>query len=271
MERRNFLKNVGILGTALALPKLIYAATSKEALYLTWDYAGSFTTNGEFVEMHFSVNPATIQSKYKNEQVDVCFYENDKKIRVPFTIVSDGSTNNGNVWYTWNGTAKPQDSQYNDLFFLHKGRLTFSFLVAGPKYWEDELNLEEVYIVKNGRRIATLKKSKDEFEDMDCFLTSACVHHKGLADDCMELTQLRHLRETYMRHDKVFQPLLDEYQVIAPKMLQKINRAANKEEVLDCIYHQLIQPSLSHIQSNEPLKAIEHYYQFVTLMKKEYL
>ena len=32
-----------------------------------------------------------------------------------------------------------------------------------------------------------------------CFLTSACVEAKGLADDCHELSVLRNFRENYLR------------------------------------------------------------------------
>lgn len=105
----------------------------------------------------------------------------------------------------------------------------------------------------------------------DCFLTSATVFHKGFSDDCKELTILRNLREKVMKPNPNYSSLISEYGIIAPKMLLNINAAANKDEILESIYENLILPSVSFVESGKNIKAIEHYTDFVYQMKKLYL
>lgn len=107
--------------------------------------------------------------------------------------------------------------------------------------------------------------------DAECFLTSATVFHKGLSDDCKELTTLRKLREKVMKPNLEYAQLISEYQIIAPKMLLNINTAENKDEILESIYNNLVLPSVSLVENGKNIEAIEHYRDFVKEMKVIYL
>lgn len=109
------------------------------------------------------------------------------------------------------------------------------------------------------------------FEGEDCFLTSACVYHKGLPDNCKELTTLRNLRETKMNPNLEYQKLIAEYEIIAPQMLMNINNAENKNEILDVIYNQLVLPSVALAEAGKEDEAIKLYADFVREMKSIYL
>jgi len=104
-----------------------------------------------------------------------------------------------------------------------------------------------------------------------CFLTSACVFHKGLPDNCQELMVLRNLRETVMKPNSDFNQLILEYAVIAPKMLTKIDIAANKDEIFEIIYSNLVLPAVKLVGEGKDNEAIAYYRDFVEEMKCLYL
>ncbi len=108
-------------------------------------------------------------------------------------------------------------------------------------------------------------------EEADCFLTSATVFHKGLSDDCRELTVLRNLRDVVMKTNPEYSSLITEYEIIAPKMLININNAPNKNEILESIFENLVLPSVALVESGKNTKAIEYYRDFVTEMKNIYV
>ncbi|MGA9211598.1 twin-arginine translocation signal domain-containing protein [Kaistella sp.] len=127
-------------------------------------------------------------------------------------------------------------------------------------------------IIRNEKLKLELKFGFSEtLEEPACFLTSACVFQKGLPDDCKELTLLRSLRENVMKPNAKYSNLISEYEIIAPKMLININKASNKDEVLDYIYTHLVQPSVNYIESGKNEEAILHYTDFVQEMKNHYL
>jgi hypothetical protein len=122
-----------------------------------------------------------------------------------------------------------------------------------------------------GKKEYTFLFSESKDDGKSCFLTSACVFHKGLPDDCYELNTLRNLRESVMKPNPEFQKLIAEYEIVAPQMLININRAANKNEILDAIYSHLVLPSVTLIESGKNEEAIEYYGDFVEEMKNLYL
>ena len=76
-----------------------------------------------------------------------------------------------------------------------------------------------------------------------CFLTSACVDYYGKADDCYELTTLRSLRDDYLLKIEGGKDLVEQYYLIAPRIVEKIDASNNRgkyyakiyEKILECI------------------------------------
>lgn len=96
-----------------------------------------------------------------------------------------------------------------------------------------------------------------------CFLTTACVQHKGLADDCYELQTLRHLRESFMRGTEEGDRILAEYRRIAPQIVREIQQAENRTELLDHLYHHLVVPSIQLIEAGKNQDAVDYYEAYV--------
>lgn len=126
-------------------------------------------------------------------------------------------------------------------------------------------------VIRNEKMDLKINLGFEKTSESQCFLTSACVFHKNLPDNCYELTTLRALRENVMKPHPEYQKLISEYNIIAPQMLVKINKASNKNEILDHIYSHLVLPSVSLIESGKNEEAIEYYGNFVNEMKYLYL
>lgn len=114
-------------------------------------------------------------------------------------------------------------------------------------------------------------KYKNPTDDLDCFLTTACVAHKNLPDNCYELNTLRKLREFVMKPNEKYKALIEEYDIVAPKMLLNINNASNKEDILEHIYTNLVLPSLAFLKLGKNEEAINYYADYVSEMKNIYL
>lgn len=69
-----------------------------------------------------------------------------------------------------------------------------------------------------------------------CFLTSACVSHRGLPDDCEELTILRNFRDQYLKQSAEGTELVKFYYKIAPEIVRKIEQSSEKDSFYDEIY-----------------------------------
>lgn len=104
----------------------------------------------------------------------------------------------------------------------------------------------------------------DDFErdekdsDSACFLTTACVTFKNLADNCEELTKLRTFRDDYLAKTPCGRSLIDEYYRIAPGIVTKIDQSDKKETIYEYIY-QKIQECVRLIDSCKFEEAVEVY------------
>jgi hypothetical protein len=65
-----------------------------------------------------------------------------------------------------------------------------------------------------------------------CFLTTACVEHAGLADDCHELQVLRHFRDDYVATLPDGEAILAEYYKSAPTIVRRIQLSQQRDDVL---------------------------------------
>ncbi|MBO4832331.1 MAG: hypothetical protein J5569_07725 [Oscillospiraceae bacterium] len=99
----------------------------------------------------------------------------------------------------------------------------------------------------------------DEPEDDPCFLTSACVHARGLPDDCEELTLLRRYRDTYLRGRAGGEDAIREYYDIAPDIVSRINKRKDADTIWNSVYEDMILPCISMIREGRMEEAFELY------------
>lgn len=100
-----------------------------------------------------------------------------------------------------------------------------------------------------------------------CFLTTACCQHKGLPDDCYELTTLRSFRDTYLLKTEEGQKLVEEYYRIAPSIVDDILASANKEDILESIYNEICK-IIVLVEAKRFAQAIEAYRAMVVNVQK---
>lgn len=119
----------------------------------------------------------------------------------------------------------------------------------------------------------TIRKRKGYYQDSDesgCYLTTACVVSKGLPDDCEELQVLRWFRDTYVTIQPNGKQLLREYYVLAPRIVEVVNRLKNSGEVYNDMYN-TIKLAVEAIQKGNYSKAYALYCSMAEQYKRQYL
>lgn len=95
-----------------------------------------------------------------------------------------------------------------------------------------------------------------------CYLTTACVRHMGLCDDCKELTLLRKFRDEYMMRTEEGKSKVETYYNTAPGIVEAIDRRDDKCELYNDIYKN-IQLCVELIEKGEYEKVAELYTKMV--------
>lgn len=103
-----------------------------------------------------------------------------------------------------------------------------------------------------------------------CFLTTACIQHAGLKDDCEELTIMRNFRDNYLLKQDIGRQLVEEYYRIAPKMLHTINKNPNSSQQYENLYKNLVLPVVAHIKAKDNELACKHYQNVVINLQNIY-
>jgi len=107
------------------------------------------------------------------------------------------------------------------------------------------------------------KKSKD------CFLTTACVEHAGLADDCHELQVLRRFRDDYVAALPDGKTILSEYYLSAPTIVRRIQSSRQRGEVLGALFG-TIREAVVLIESGHHKQAFDTYATTFRNLKTQY-
>ena len=92
-----------------------------------------------------------------------------------------------------------------------------------------------------------------------CYLTSACVAARGLPDQCEELQTLRFFRDEYLKRQPGGQAEVEQYYVMAPRIVAAINRNENATEVWNSLYEELVKPCVQMIHANQNEAAYRLY------------
>ncbi len=94
-------------------------------------------------------------------------------------------------------------------------------------------------------------------DDDNCFITTACVHHYQLSDDCYQLKTLRNFRDTYLRNLPDGNLLVSQYYSIAPPLVKVLNHHSEKEILYSEIFDQINQAcALIELQKFDEAKEL---------------
>ena len=112
-----------------------------------------------------------------------------------------------------------------------------------------------VYYPNGGIKAVINPRNKGE-ED-NCFITTACVRHYNLPDNCHQLETLRFFRDSYLRNQKDGKELIHQYYSIAPTLVKFLNQHPEKETIYRKIFHQINAAcALIKREENEKAKAL---------------
>jgi len=135
-----------------------------------------------------------------------------------------------------------------------------TFMVEGYSHEE----LENIESYKEGYSHTESQKSGG-----GCFLTTACVEHAGLADDCHELTVLRSFRDSYVANLARGSEMLAEYYETAPAIVQQIWQDAGSDAVLAGIFA-TVKKAVELIEREKFSEAFACYEAMFANLKKQY-
>lgn len=77
---------------------------------------------------------------------------------------------------------------------------------------------------------------RSDYSSSGCFLTTAICDIFGCEDNCFCLETLRKFRDNYLVKNSKFYPLLAEYEVVGPKISDKLHSDYKREEVASYYY-----------------------------------
>ena len=91
-----------------------------------------------------------------------------------------------------------------------------------------------------------------------CYITTAVCKEYGKPDDCYELTMFRAFRDGWLIHQPDGPALIQRYYDTAPKIVARIDRQKNRNEIYRSLNKAYLSKCLSHIEKgeNEACKAI---------------
>ncbi|MDI1353866.1 MAG: hypothetical protein PSX36_03030 [bacterium] len=125
-------------------------------------------------------------------------------------------------------------------------------------------------VKKKAAKKAKKTKPRKKREDLNCFLTTACVRHFGLRDNGYELNTLRNFRDTYLSSNASGKKLILEYYRISPLILESIEKDPQKEKIFHYIHEQVLE-ACKEIELKKLSAARNTYMVLVQNLKHQYL
>lgn len=270
MNRRNFIKRSGSLSLAVAGLPL--------AKKMQTQYTKSIYSN---VVDHSKPNQYEYSIEvYHNELTDFANATGEEKNIKLYSFLYDKIND-----YVYKDTFQyllpiasiTKDSKDANTYIIKTksaqreyGKLEWPKTLSANPTLKIKINESAVLLDKTGKTFVTMNIKKADDDDMGCFITTACVTEKGLADNCDELTTLRSLRENYMRQTPQGKTLLAEYQTLGPAVVAAISHCENRKEIYDYLYQNMITPSVAMIKNGEYQDAVDWYQGFSKELKMKY-
>lgn len=168
---------------------------------------------------------------------------------------------------------KPDGDAENhpDLQFVTKQKYEGGTEIYGPFFggtqYATEKTLEQATQEHNDALV--ISHVKKEKKKRGCYLTTACVEAQGLADDCHELTVLRHFRDTYMRGIPGGEALIEAYYDTAPILLAHLRAEPDASEQLDAMYRRIV-GVVETIEAGRNAEALSAYMDIALELKQRY-
>jgi hypothetical protein len=116
------------------------------------------------------------------------------------------------------------------------------------------------------------KWTKPDGSPTDCFITTAVCRTLEKPDDCSELTNFRHFRDTFMQQTPEMQAEVEEYYHIAPRICTNIDNLGQEKAARKyaSIWENSLKPTFDALNSGNNEKAHILYKDMVLELKQEF-
>ena len=112
---------------------------------------------------------------------------------------------------------------------------------------------------------------RSDYSSSGCFLTTAICDIFGCEDNCFCLETLRKFRDNYLVKNSKFYPLLAEYEVVGPKISDKLHSDYKREEVASYYYENYLYDIITDFVPNGKSDvAINSYVNMTNDLKRMY-
>ena len=108
----------------------------------------------------------------------------------------------------------------------------------------------------NYRECSIYKKSSSTG---GCYLTTTMCNILGYEDNCITLDTLINFRDEYMKETPECLPLLKDYDIVGPKICEKLEKDENKTRTAHIMLIEYITPAINCINNGYYDDAIEFY------------
>lgn len=104
-----------------------------------------------------------------------------------------------------------------------------------------------------------------------CYISTACVQHKGLPDDCYELETLRRFRDELCAQDESLRDLFLHYYRKAPLVLAALDSCPDRERRFECLYDGLVLKCVRLLEAGKAQEALGVYRAVCADLEREFL
>ncbi len=181
-------------------------------------------------------------------------------------------------------TAREDMGSYKTKGQKNRRQLDLNFLISIyliPAMLEQK---GEVYEAFSDRLIAVWNKAygttlgKAHYEEIAggfrrklCYITTAVCENLGKGMDCYELKLLKEYRDQYLERTEEGHALVEEYYNIAPTIVKRMERAADREEIYRELYEIYLKPCIEDIEAGDYTRCGVRYEKMVVTLKERFV
>ena len=113
-------------------------------------------------------------------------------------------------------------------------------------------------------------KNSSQHTSSGCYLTTVMCNILGYPDDNYYLQTLRTFRDTVLKKDIKYYPLLVTYDVIGPTIAINLSKDQNKEAIAKTMFNNYISKAVNAIEENKVNEATNIYVAMTNVLAEKY-
>lgn len=150
-------------------------------------------------------------------------------------------------------------NEYKDWF---SGEIKYKCIACG-----DYKKLTDTACYSNFKE---LRKDTGSYTPAGCFITTIVCNILGYDDNCELLVLFRNFRDTVLKTNPMYLPILVEYDIIGPLISMKIEKEKNHYGLALGLMNHFLLPCANAIKNENIDEAVEIYSNMVNYLRDEY-